>query len=43
MADLEDSELSYCTLEDLSQPSEDDKRPHVINSRNGKNMYADQD
>ena len=40
---LEDSELSYCTLEDLCQPSEDDKRPHVITSRNGKSMYAEQE
>ena len=40
--DPEDSELSYCTLEDLCQPSADDKRPHVITSRNGKNMCVEQ-
>ena len=27
---MEDSDLSYCTLEELCKPSEDDKRPHVI-------------
>ena len=41
--DLEDSDLSYCTLEDLCKPSEDDKRSHVITSRNGENMYVGQE
>ena len=40
---MEDSDLSYCTLEELCKPSEDDKRPHVITSRNGGNMYVEQD
>ena len=41
--DLEGSDSSYCTLEDLCKPSEDDKRPHVITSRNGENMYVGQE
>ena len=40
---MDDSDLSYCTLEELCKPSEDDKRPHVITSRNGGNMAVDQD
>ena len=41
--ELEDSELSFCTLEDLCKPSELDKQPHLITSRNGKSVHMEQE